>query len=203
MDVAGAPRPDYGGTRDGDHQEIAIIGTERGAIMRIFAAVIALALVVLLPNSSPGMAIFGPSKDAASDQDSWDWRHERAGTGARVSPLPASRPADCDWEAAFAAQTGGAAKADGAAKTEGSPNVPTAGRVWRLPEPATLAIWSSLGLFLGLRVWQRRRREMAWDTGEDLPPLASHRRTWSSQQRLAIRRTIERGCRQELGTGGL
>jgi hypothetical protein len=161
------------------------------------------------------MAIFGPPKDAAGDQDSWDWRHEGAGTGARVSPPPAGRPADSGWEAALdsaakadsATQTDAAAKANGAVKTEGLPNGSTAGRVWRLPEPATLAIWSSLGLFLGLRVWQRRRKGMAWgdgeDGGEDLPPLASHRRPWSSQQRLAIRRTIERGCRQELGTGGL
>jgi hypothetical protein len=161
------------------------------------------------------MAIFGGPQDAAGNQDSWDWRHDVAGPDGSVkasllSPnWPAGftagpgttlrhepgRPAN-DWETAL----------DGAAKvtdeSAGGPASP-AGRIWRLPEPATIAIWSSLGLLLGLRMWRQRRMGAAEDGADARPPLATHRRPWSSQQRLAIRRTIERGGRQEFGSGGL
>jgi hypothetical protein len=160
------------------------------------------------------MAIFGHPKDAASNPDSWDWRHDGMGadaikspplppnwpTGLTAVPGPTTRqeprsPADSDWETAL----------DSAAKTTNrSPGAaPAAGRTWRLPEPATIAIWSSLGLLLGLRVWQHRRSEAIWGGGDTVPSLASNRRPWSSQQRLAIRQTIQRGCRQEFETGGL
>ncbi len=170
--------------------------------MKRTVAAIALALVVLLPNSSRGMAIFAYPGDAASNQDSWEWRHEGVGPDSRTgsSPLPPNCPAgltaDSDWETALARA---AKTTDG---STGGP-APAAGRIWRLPEPATIAIWSSLGLLLGLRVWRQRRRGAAGGGADAFPPLASHRRPWSSQQRLAIQRTIQRGCRQEFDTGSV
>ena len=81
--------------------------------MKPLAAAIAWALIVLVPNSSRGMAIFGHPKDAASNQDSWDWRHDGIGAdGAsqsrrcRPNGLPDSRRSRRDdaARAAFARQ---------------------------------------------------------------------------------------------------
>ncbi len=184
--------------------------------MKPLAAAIAWALIVLVPNSSRGMAIFGHPKDAASNQDSWDWRHDGIGADGAIksAPLPPDwpagltavpgattrqeprLPADNDWETAL--------DSSAAKTTDRSPGAaPAAGRTWRLPEPATIAIWSSLGLLLGLRAWQHRRSGATLEWCDTQPSLASQRRPWSSQQRLAIRQTIQRGCRQEIETGGL
>ena len=63
--------------------------------MKPLAAAIAWALIVLVPNSSRGMAIFGHPKDAASNQDSWDWRHDGIGADGAIksAPLPPDWPA--------------------------------------------------------------------------------------------------------------
>ena len=56
-----------------------------------------------------------------------------------------------------------------------------------IPEAASIAIWSLLGLsWLGLSVWRRRRR-MAGGGGRSARP------SWSKETRQALHRIIDRG----------
>ncbi|MEN6457942.1 MAG: hypothetical protein ABFC63_03365 [Thermoguttaceae bacterium] len=65
-----------------------------------------------------------------------------------------------------------------------------------LPEPATLAIWSLLGLMLAVRVWQRRRTDACDAPTLACQPIAVPARRWTHEQRAAIRESLERHCRR-------
>ena len=56
---------------------------------------------------------------------------------------------------------------------------------WEIPEPASLIVWSLLGMgsWLGMRVWRRRRGPVG-------------RRPWSPENRTAILEIIELGARK-------
>jgi len=63
-----------------------------------------------------------------------------------------------------------------------------------MPEPATLAIWSLIGLALaGAGAWRRRSGSADWTEGSRRPARPSARPQWSNENREAILDIIDRG----------
>jgi hypothetical protein len=66
-----------------------------------------------------------------------------------------------------------------------------------LPEPATLTIWSLIGLcWMGANCWRRRRGLLQGGVDRNRPRLhrGSSRPPWPDHVRVAILEIIERGC---------
>ncbi|MCE5268550.1 MAG: hypothetical protein LLG00_11760 [Planctomycetaceae bacterium] len=179
--------------------------------MKRATAVAIIAFVVMTPALCSGMAILGHNNDGSSRPASLDpgaFRTDDAAVGARTvlagfrdrwSNLNKSTDGNesKQWTGRYVdSGIDDATTCPSNEKTDDEQAPPT---VTDLAEPATLAIWSFLGVLLGLRVWRRRRADFAWDGDRDdaTPPL--HRRPWSNEQRTAIRQLIERrGSRNTL-----
>ena len=63
-----------------------------------------------------------------------------------------------------------------------------------MPEPATLAIWSLIGLaFAGAGAWRRRSGSADWSEGSRQTTRQPARQRWSDENRAAIFDVIQRG----------
>jgi len=63
-----------------------------------------------------------------------------------------------------------------------------------MPEPATLAIWSLIGLaFAGAGAWRRRSGSADWSEGSRQTTRQPARQRWSDENRAAILDVIQRG----------
>lgn len=174
--------------------------------MKRIIVAICLALFVTWAIPSRGMPLLGHSQPlaAATSVGLGQWRGdpseafagrprvvfsgsqaEDGGTAGQgtLAQRPAASTASSRALDVRCAETG-AQTADAGAATKRSVSI--------LAEPATLAIWSFLGLLFGLRVWRRRKSHVAGASKQIA--AAMHRPSWSDEQRDAIRETIERHC---------
>ncbi|HYW81565.1 MAG TPA: hypothetical protein VE890_18415 [Thermoguttaceae bacterium] len=63
-----------------------------------------------------------------------------------------------------------------------------------MPEPATLAIWSLIGLaFAGAGAWRRRSGSADWSEGSRQTTRQPARQRWSDENRAAILDIVQRG----------